>query len=115
MSELSKIKGEKVTMKIHGEDREIKFNFSAWADIEKEYGGFDKIDVLLKDIDTKPFQTLPKLLYFGLRNKEGVTQDTILDDYELKDIIEIKGIFEKAFYGSLPVDEGKNEGTEAKK
>ena len=33
MAELDKVKTEKVTLKIHGKEREIKFPFSAWAEI----------------------------------------------------------------------------------
>ena len=42
--ELNKVKSEKVTLFIHGKDREIKFGFSAWGKLEKEYGGVKKLD-----------------------------------------------------------------------
>jgi hypothetical protein len=113
MAELDKVKTEKVTMKIHGKVREIKFTFSAWADIEKLYGGMKNLDNLEKDLEEKPFQMLPKLLYIGLRDKEGVTEDNILDDYSLNDIEIIKDVFTKAFQNALPQEEGKNGKVEA--
>ena len=113
MTELDKVKSEKVTLKIGGKEREIKFIFSAWAEIEKLYGGMKNIDKLEKDLEEKPFEMLPKILYIGLRDKEGVTEENILDEYELKDIDIIKEVFLKAFLGSLPQDEGKNGKVEA--
>ena len=113
MTELDKVKSEKVTLKIGGKEREIKFTFSAWAEIEKLYGGMKNIDKLEKDLEEKPFEMLPKILYIGLRDKEGVTEENILDEYELKDIDIIKEVFSKAFQGSLPQDEGKNGKVEA--
>ena len=47
--ELDKVKGEKVTIRLYGKEREIKFGFSAWAKIEKEYGGINNIEKMQKD------------------------------------------------------------------
>ena len=37
--ELEKVDSKKVTIKIKGKERELKFGFSAWAKLEREYGG----------------------------------------------------------------------------
>ena len=113
MAELDKVKSEKVTLKIGGKEREIKFSFQAWAEIEKLYGGMKNLDNLEKDLEEKPFQMLPKLLFIGLRDKEGVTEENILDEYSLQDIDKIKDVFTKAFQNSLPQEEGKNGKVEA--
>lgn len=105
--ELDKVRGEKVTLKIGGREREIKFGFSAWAILEKEYDGLKNLEKLQKEVEERPFNTLPHLLFVGLVDKEGVTEDTILDDYGLNDIQMIAETFNRAIYGSLPVEEKK--------
>jgi len=114
--ELEKVKAEKVTMKIHGEEREIKFGFSAWAVLEKEYNGLKNLEKLQKEVEERPFNTLPHLLYIGLVNKKPIEKDgeayeitekNILDDYGLGDIELITDVFNRAIYGSLPTDEKK--------
>ena len=111
--ELDKVKSEKVTLFIHGKDREIKFGFSAWGKLEKEYGGIKNLDKMEKDIEEKPFEKIPHLLFIGLMDtssftdSEGnkypeVTEDNILDDYGMNDIQMISEVFSKALYGSLP-------------
>ena len=105
--ELEKVKAEKVTISVNGEEREIRFTFSAWAKLEEEYGGLKNLSKLEKQIEEKPFNTLPHLLYIGLVNKTDVTEETILDDYGLQDIELISEKFNKAIYGSLPTDEKK--------
>ena len=114
--ELEKVNAEKVTMKIHGEEREIKFSFSAWAVLEREYNGLKNLEKLQKEVEERPFNTLPHLLYIGLVNKKPIEKDgevyeitekNILDDYGLGDIELITDIFNRAIYGSLPTDEKK--------
>lgn len=111
--ELDKVKSEKVTLFIHGKDREIKFGFSAWGKLEKEYGGVKNLDKMQKDIEEKPFEKIPHLLFIGLTDKSSftdskgnkypeVTEDNILDDYGMNDIQMISEVFTKALYGSLP-------------
>lgn len=111
--ELNKVKSEKVTLFIHGKDREIKFGFSAWGKLEKEYGGVKNLDKMEKDIEEKPFEKIPHLLFIGLMDKSSftdskgnkypeVTEDNILDDYGMNDIQMISEVFTKALYGSLP-------------
>lgn len=113
MKELNKVKSEKVTLFIHGKEREIKFGFSAWGKLEEEYGGVKNLDKMQKQIEDKPFETIPHLLYLGLRDKSEyvdekgnkypeVTEDNILDDYGMNDIQMISEVFSKALYGSLP-------------
>lgn len=113
--ELDKVKGEKVTIRLYGKDREIKFGFSAWAKIEKEYGGINNIEKMQKEIEEKPFELLPHLLYIGLVDKEGIDEETILDEYGLNDIQMISEKFAQALWGSLPQDDGKKGEVEAKK
>ena len=116
MSELDKVKGEKVTIRLYGKDREIKFGFSAWAKIEKEYGGINNIEKLQKDIEEKPFELLPHLLYIGLVDKEGLDEESLLDEYGLNDIQMISEKFAQALWGSLPQDADEKKGAvEAKK
>ena len=113
--ELDKVKPEKVTLMIQGREREIKFNFSAWAVIEKEYGGFNNFEkAITDDLTDKPFETLPHLLFVALKDKEGITEDNILDDYGLQDIEYITDVFNRALYGSLPLEnDGKKVEQEA--
>jgi hypothetical protein len=111
--ELEKVNAEKVTIKIKGKEREIKYGFSAWAILEKEYNGIKNITKLQKAVEERPFETLPHLLYIGLVDKEGITEETILDEYGLADIEYISEKFAQALYGSLPEDE-KKAGKEAK-
>ena len=103
--ELDKVQPTKVTIKIHGKERELKYGFSAWAILEKEYNGIKNLDKMQKQIEEKPFETIPHLLYLGLKDKEGVSEDNILDEYGLNDIQMITDAFSKALYGSLPQGE----------
>lgn len=105
---------DKVTIKIKGKERELKFGFSAWARIEKDYNGIKNIEKLQKDVEERPFEVLPHLIYIGLVDKEGVEEETILDEYGLGDIKYISEKFGEALYGSLPIDETKKVGKEAK-
>lgn len=105
--ELDKVRGEKVTITINGEERELKFGFSVWAKLEEEMGGLKNLEKLEKQIEEKPFNTLPHLFYLALVDKEGVSEDDILDDYGLTDIEELAEKFNKLFYGALPVEEKK--------
>jgi hypothetical protein len=107
--ELAKVKSEKATLFIHGKEREFRFNFSAWAKLEEEWGGLGDIEKIEKEILKKPFNTIPHLLYIALVDKEGVTEENILDEYDLSDFKKINDVFNKAFYGSLPQDEKKAE------
>jgi hypothetical protein len=109
MTELEKVKEEKVTLKIKGKEREIRYGFSAWAVIEEELGGLDNLDKLQEQVEKFPFKTIPHLIWIGLVDKEGVTEETVLDDYGLGDVEQIVKVFEKALYGSLPEDTKKAE------
>jgi hypothetical protein len=107
MAELDKVKSEKVTLKIKGKEREIKYGFSAWAVIEKEIGGLDNLDKLQEQVEKFQFKTIPHLIYIGLQDKEGITEENVLDDYGLGDVEMIVKVFEQALYGSLPEDSKK--------
>ena len=112
--ELEKVDSKKVTIKIKGKERELKFGFKAWAILEREYGGIQNITKLQKEVEEKPFETLPHLVYIGLVDKEGVEEDNVLDDYGLGDIDYISNKFAEALYGSLPEVEEKKAEKEAK-
>lgn len=114
MTELEKVNPKKVTIKIKGKERELKFGFSAWGILEKEYGGIKNITKLQKEVEERPFETLPHLIYIGLVDKEGVEEATVLDDFGLGDIEYVSQKFGEALYGSLPVAEEKKAGKEAK-
>ena len=111
--ELEKVKTEKVTLFIKGKEREIKYGFSAWAKIEEEIGGLDKIEMLQEQVEKYPFKTIPHLIWIGLVDKEGVTEETVLDDYGLGDVEIITKAFERALYGSLPEGDEKKAVAEA--
>lgn len=106
-TELEKIKPTKVTLMIHGKEREIKFGFSAWAILEEEYDGLKNLSKMEEQLQNKPFRIIPHLIFIGLVDKEGVTEENVLDDYGLGDIPYITEVFKKALYGSLPNDEEK--------
>ena len=113
-TELEKVDSKKVTIKIKGKERELKFGFSAWAVLEREYGGIKNILKLKKEVEERPFETLPHLIYIGLVDKEGVEEESVLDDYGLNDIDYISEKFAEAMNGSLPEEEEKKAGKEAK-
>ena len=116
-TELEKVQPKKVTLMIGGKEREIKFGFSAWAKIEKEFGGLKHLDVLQKKIEEEPFSTIPHLIFYGLIDKSPVmidgieiplTEENILDDYGLNDIQTVVEKFTEALYGSLPNNDESN-------
>ena len=115
MEELDKVKGEKITIKLYGKEREIRFGFSAWAKIEKEYGGINNIDKMQTDMEQKPFEMLPHLLYIGLVDKEGLEEETLLDEYGMADIEGVTEKLSQALWGSLPQEDEKKGEVEAKK
>ena len=102
MSELEKVKSSDVTLRIGGRDRKIKFGFSAWAKLEEKYDGIKNLGKMEKDMQEKPFQTIPFLIWIGLQDKEGLTEETVLDEYSMKDIEAVSETLAKALYGSLP-------------
>lgn len=107
MSGLNKIEKTKCFVSINGEQREVRFVFSTWAKIEKKYGSISNFKAIEKDMQEKPFETLPFLIYSALVNKEGVTEETCLDDYDLSTINEVAEIMNKAMIGSMPVVDEK--------
>ncbi|MEE1138667.1 MAG: hypothetical protein U0M02_09345, partial [Acutalibacteraceae bacterium] len=66
MSELEKVEKKDVTLVIGGRERVIKYGFSAWAQLEKKYGGIKNLNLLEEDIQSHPFETIPFLLWIGL-------------------------------------------------
>ena len=79
--ELEKVDSKKVTIKIKGKERELKFGFKAWAILEREYGGIKNIHHLQKAVEERPFETLPHLIYIGLvgRRRRGRQRMSWLD------------------------------------
>jgi hypothetical protein len=113
MTELEKVQTKKVTLFIHGKEREIKFGFSAWAKLEEEYDGIKNLEKMQEQVEKRPFKYIPHLLYIGLVDKEGVTEENILDDYGLNDIQKITNVFFEAINGSLPQEENSKTEVEA--
>lgn len=116
--ELEKVSNEKITLMIHGKEREIKFGFSAWAKLEKEYGGIKHLDKMQKELEETPFEKIPHFIFLGLKDRSAfvdskgneypeVTEENILDEYGMGDIPMITEILTKALNNSLPEDEGK--------
>ena len=104
MEELDKVKKTKETLTICGEEREIRFTFSAWAELEEKYGTIQNLE---KNIETRPFHTLPELVYIGLVNKEGVTKENVLNDFGMDDFQTISEVVGRALFGSLPQSKKK--------
>ena len=82
---------------------------------QKEYKGIQNLEKMQKQIEETPFETIPHLLFLGLKDKsaftdsEGnkypeVTEENILEDYGMGDIQKVTEVFTKALYGSLPQD-----------
>ena len=102
VTELEKIEPKIYSLKIAGKDREIKFNFSAWREIEKKYGSVNNVQQLVQDMSEKPFQTLPEIVYMALVDKEGVTAEDCLNDYSMAEMKDITEIVSNALKASLP-------------
>lgn len=102
VTELEKIESKIYSLKIAGKDREIKFNFSAWREIEKKYGSVNNVQQLVQDMSEKPFQTLPEIVYMALVDKEGVTAEDCLNDYTMAEMKNITEIVSSALKSSLP-------------
>ena len=102
VTELEKIEPKIYSLKIAGKDREIKFNFSAWREIEKKYGSVNNVQQLVQDMSEKPFQTLPEIVYMALVDKEGVTAEDCLNDYSMAEMKDITEIVSSALKASLP-------------
>lgn len=116
--ELDKVKPEKVMLKIQGKEREIRFGFTAWGKLEKEFGGLKHLDKFQEQIENEPFTVIPHLMFIGLVDKSSytdekgftypeVTEENILDEYGLGDIQMITEKIQKALYGSIPEDNSK--------
>lgn len=112
-TELAKVESAAKTIKIRGKEREIKFGFSAWAELEKKYDGIKNFGRIEKELEQYPFRILPELIYIGLADKDeaakdGITKENCLDDYGMADIKAITEVLQSALYGSLPnVDPAK--------
>jgi len=105
-TELEKIEPIKHSLFIGGREREIKFNFSAWKEIEKKYGSVNNVQQLVKDMSEKPFQTLPEVVYISLMDKEGLEKETCLDEFGLAEMQNITNVVTEALKDSLPTELG---------
>jgi len=117
--ELDKVQNKKVTLFIGGKEREIKFNFSAWAKIEKEFDGLKNLEKRIQErIQNEAFTIIPHLLFIGLKDKSAytdengneypeITEENILDDYGLGDVERVTEILLSALYGTLPEESKK--------
>lgn len=114
MTELEKIEPKKHELEIGGRKREIKFNFSAWKEIEKKYGSVNNLEGLIRDIQERPFQTLPEVVYMALLDKEGLEKDSCLDEFGMKDMQEITNVVSLALKESLPTDVGSKKKVKVK-
>lgn len=109
-TELAKVESAAKTIKIRGKEREIKFGFSAWAELEKKYDGIKNFGRIEKEMEQYPFRTIPELIYIGLADKDeaakdGITKENCLDEYGMADIKAITDVLQSALYGSLPHDD----------
>lgn len=107
MEELDKVKPTDVTLMLGGKERQIKFGFSAWAKFEEMYGNISNLNKMQEEMQEKPFTTCRKLIWLGLKDKDGLTEETVLDDYGMNDINFISETLSKAIYGSLPKNDTK--------
>jgi hypothetical protein len=111
MSDLEKIEEKKHSLVIGGRERELKFNFSAWKEIEKKYGSVNNLAQLTKDMSEKPFQTLPEIVYIALTDKEDLSRENCLDEFSMKEMQEITNAVSTALKDSLPTEMlGKKKG-----
>lgn len=106
--ELEQIKDSENYVEIAGKKRLIKFTFSAWAKLEEIYGGISNFDAMEEDLKNKPFKTIPKLIWIGLRDKEDLDEETFLDDYDMDKIDELSTVLGKAIQDSLPTEKKKS-------
>lgn len=104
MSELSNVKPTDVKITIGGKERNLKYGFSAWAKLEEKYDGIKNIARMEADMVDRPFQTLPFLIWIGLTDKEGLSEDTVLDEFGMEDLKEISDKVAIALYGSVPAE-----------
>jgi len=96
---------EPLTITLNGRERELKLGMRACAEIEKVYGGMDK---LIADMKSKPMTAIPSIIYLCLRrgpdiDNSDITEDSILDSmdrsgYNLADLKDIvTELMERAF------------------
>ena len=103
---------KKASITLGGEEREIHFGMKAWKQIEDEYGSVMDIGEVLKN---KPFANLPNLIFIGLKNKESITKEDVLewlDEYNLTDLKALLEGIMAALYDTAP--EGKKRGNPQK-
>lgn len=111
-SEIENLTPHTGKLSIGGREREIRFTFSSWRAIQNEFGTMAEfLKKFEEDFRTKPFSTLPHIVWLGLKDREGVTEETVLDDYGVESLRMISVEVCKALYGALP----QTDGAESKK
>ena len=125
--ELNKIRKSGTVLFIQGKERIVDFNFSVWMQIEEECGDLGSFEKNIeKEMTAKPFKTLAHFFYLACPDKsaftdeegtffEEVTEKNVLSNYGLGDIEALTEIFYQEIGNSLPEDDGKKAGKEAKK
>ena len=125
--ELNKVRKSGTVLFIQGKERTVDFNFSVWMQIEEESGNLSAFEKNVeKEMTEKPFKTLAHFFYLACSDKssftdeegtffEEVTEKNVLSNYGLGDVEALTEIFYKEIENSLPEDDGKKAGKEAKK
>lgn len=121
MKELEKIerKGHFIKVSVRDEkhegalvevEREIRFNFSAWAELEKKYGSINNLQAMQDDLQERPFQTLPEIVYIALTDKSGIDKNHLsecLSGYDFSNFQSLIDEVSNALNESLPQDNKK--------
>jgi hypothetical protein len=106
-NELEIVQDKSKSILLGGEQRKIKYGFSAWALIEERYGD---VKGVFEEIKTKPFKNLPFFIFCGLVDKSNISESDViewLDDYGLTDLKSLLDIVQTSMVSALPQDNGK--------
>lgn len=128
MKELEKIerKGHFIKVSVRDEkhegalvevEREIRFNFYAWAELEKKYGSINNLKAMQNDLQERPFQMLPEIVYIALTDKSGIDKNNLsecLSGYDFSNFQNLIDEVSNALIESLPQDNKKKAKAEKK-
>lgn len=109
MSELDDVKERIYTVPLGGKERQIRFNWRAWARLEEKYGS---ITDALKPLREKPMHALPELLVVGIVREPGeaITPEMVeewFDAYGLPQLTAILNTVRAAIQNSMPDQKGE--------
>lgn len=107
MNELFDVKDTDCKILIQGKERQIKFGMSAWAKLEDKYGNIQNIEKIENELDTMPIHTILSLCWIGLQDKDGLSEETFLDEYSMADVEQLGNKIVNALMNSLPQTEEK--------